>query len=190
MQHFRKEVVHIARSALLAAGVFSLGVDVAAADGEAEHVHTAESLRLQGARLQGQIATVSIKDVSMMSHAPRGWRDFYCFTPKGSIHVLVPEELAEAFAARYADQDKDPQKLAALVEVSGAGDVYLRVRVATSITRVWTHADGRRLEADYLWANDNVVRLRRVSDGQEFSVRLNELSSADKIYVSERRRQP
>lgn len=120
----------IACKAVAIAGVLLFGnfSQIRAEETPPPALETAETIRLKGAAWNGRMVSVAIKDVSPMDRSPAGWKDFYCFTPKGSIHVLVPAELGEMFYERFADKDKNPQKLDAFVEVARDGAVFLRVR--------------------------------------------------------------
>jgi hypothetical protein len=158
----------------------SIGVTLSHADASER---TADWLAANARKLQDQRVEVMIESASPIAAGVRDAAGFYCFTRAGSILVVVPSELGPPFFERYG-KPKEPQPLTAVLKIANDGRVYLRVHSTTSKTRVWTHADGRKLEADYLWANDNVVRLRRVSDGKEFSLRINDLSTADKIHLA------
>lgn len=60
--------------------------------------------------------------------------------------------------------------------------------LATSLTgepqsRVWTHIDGRTVEAVMTDATQTMVTIRRTEDGRAFRVSLDSLSRADQVYV-------
>ncbi len=55
----------------------------------------------------------------------------------------------------------------------------------TELRRVLTHRDGRTLEAVLLGRTDTEVKLRRVSDGREFTMVLADLSDADRAFIQE-----
>lgn len=154
----------------------------------ADEPYTADWLQANVAKVKGQRVSVAIERAS--PGKPQGdWFDFYCFTPAGAIHVLVPVELAPAFLERYGQraEPESPHVLSAVVQVMGSGEPYLRVSAATSKTRIWTSSDGRRIEADYVWSDDTTVTIRRLSDGKTYQVKLTDLSLADRAYVRERR---
>lgn len=155
-----------------------------------EDVRTAEWIEVHAHELDGQVVRVAIERASPSDGLRQPeWKGFYCFTPAGSINVLVPLELAPAFFERYGTRAKKgaPHILSAIVETTRGGSVFLRVRAATSQTRVWTSLDGRRVEADYQWSDASTVTIRRVSDGRTFTMKLSDLSLEDRAYVAARR---
>jgi len=54
-----------------------------------------------------------------------------------------------------------------------------------SLAREWVAVDGRKLQADFLSATDAEVKVKRTSDGRELTIRLEQLSDADRKWVAE-----
>lgn len=56
--------------------------------------------------------------------------------------------------------------------------------------REWISADGRKLDAEFISAANDVVKLKRSSDGQTFSLPVSRLSAADQSWVREQGDKP
>ncbi len=70
---------------------------------------------------------------------------------------------------------------------SPAPSLFLAIGLLTAWTaygRVWTDAQNRTLEGDYVSATQNEVTLRRVADGRLFTLPLTTLAAADREFVA------
>jgi predicted peptidase len=56
---------------------------------------------------------------------------------------------------------------------------------ALTYAREWTATDGRKLEADFVSANQQAVTVKRTTDGRTFTLPLNGISETDQIWVRE-----
>lgn len=74
---------------------------------------------------------------------------------------------------------QEPAPAAAPAEPAAAPTTPAELR------RVLTHKDGRTLEAVLVGRTDTEVKLRRVSDGREFTMQLADLSDADRAFIQE-----
>jgi hypothetical protein len=113
------------------------------------------------------------------------------------VTAAVPVARAGEFQRTYGSRDGYGRRpLTGIVQAHSSGWFTFCVWGAEALiggsadqadVRTWTDTAGRTVQAAYLSATDTDLRIRRTSDGQEFTWPLVKLSAADRAWVAQRR---
>ncbi len=92
---------------------------------------------------------------------------------------------AESLGVATGDLNSYAQETPAPAAETPAAETPAQPVTPAELRRVLTHRDGRTLEAVLLGRTDTEVKLRRVTDGREFTMLLADLSDADRAFIQE-----
>lgn len=65
--------------------------------------------------------------------------------------------------------------------------LLLGLAASPLLGRTWTSTDGKKLQADFVSADDTSVTIKRKKDGRVFTLPLNKLSATDQAFVKKKR---